>query len=314
MKSNNKNPADFITPITVNGLHGRVLQLPANKKSAKREILMVYGHHSSLERMFGILDNIADYGNVVMPDLPGFGGMDSFYKIKEKPTLDNLADYLTTFIKLKYKNKHITIGGMSFGFVVVARMLQKYPKMIKQVDLLISIVGFTSKEDFKFKKRTFVTFRYLSSFCSNSLPAAFAKYIVLRGPVISATYKLFADRNIKMKDANNEERKRRIKFEIKLWQSNDIRTYMDTTITMMTLDITDQKVDVPVLHITAGADQYFDATRVKKNLKKIFNDVTVYKTKLPSHAPTVIGDSENVKGLIPIEVRRKLAKAPKLKR
>ena len=101
MKSNVKNPSDFITPLIINGLHGRVLHIDATKKTAANlEILLIYGHHASLERMFGIVEDIAQYGNVTVPDLPGFGGMDSFYKIGEKPTLDNLADYLATFIKL----------------------------------------------------------------------------------------------------------------------------------------------------------------------------------------------------------------------
>jgi hypothetical protein len=80
MKSDKqKSSAGKIQPLVINGLHGRVLRLPANNnKYAGKDILMLYGLHSSIERMMGIVENVADYGNVTMPDLPGFGGMDRF--------------------------------------------------------------------------------------------------------------------------------------------------------------------------------------------------------------------------------------------
>lgn len=310
MKTDKKQPADFIRPLIINGLRGRVLTIPSSKKSADREILLVYGSHSSLERMFGISENMAKYGTVTMPDLPGFGGMDSFYKIGEKPSLDNLADYLATFIKLTYKKRRITVSGMSLGFVVVTRMLQKYPNLTKQVDMLVSIVGFTHKDEFRFKRKTYLFFRWGSSLCSNYVMSAIAKYLVLRGPVIRATYNFVADKHLKMKDADEAERKKRIDFEIHLWKCNDIRTYMDTTITMMTLDLTHTKVNLPVMYISVNTDQYFYRQKVKAHLKKIFSSVEIYKVKMSSHAPTVIGDAKSAKNLIPKEIRQKLAKRP----
>src|SRR5262245_38040269 len=128
--------SDHIRPLEMNGLKGRMLFMPA-PKNKKRNILLVYGHHSSIERMYGVAEDMNQYGEVIMPDLPGNGGMDSYYKIGIKPTLDTMADYLAAFIKLRYKNKRVTICGMSLGFVITTRMLQKYPDLTKKVDLLI---------------------------------------------------------------------------------------------------------------------------------------------------------------------------------
>src|SRR5205085_11669969 len=95
-----RNPVDYIVPLNINGLEGRVMHLPApkTKKAGQREILFVYGLHSSLERWWGLTQVLNRYGAVTMPDLPGFGGMDSFYTIGKKPTLDNMADYLAAFV------------------------------------------------------------------------------------------------------------------------------------------------------------------------------------------------------------------------
>lgn len=131
MSKRQKNIVDYIQPLNMNGLQGRVLQMPA-PKNKNREILFIYGHHSSLERWWGLVQNFNRYGAVTMPDLPGFGGMDSFYKIGEKPTIDNLADYLASFIKMRYKRRRFTIIGMSLGFVIATRMLQRYPDLAKK--------------------------------------------------------------------------------------------------------------------------------------------------------------------------------------
>lgn len=311
MKNKASQMSDYITPLTINGLHGRVLRIPYSKKNAKQEVLMIYGHHSSLERMYGIVDDVSQYGNITMPDLPGFGGMDSFYKIGEKPTLDNMADYLATFIKLNYKKQRISVAGMSFGFVILTKMLQKYPELSKQIDFVISIVGFSSKEDFKFKKSTYIFFRYLSSLCSTYLLSAFAKNVVLKGPIIRFAYKSVADKHVKMKDADETELNKRIDFEILLWKCNDIRTYMDTTVTMLTLDLTKEKINKEVLHISVSADQYFNNRQVKKHFKMIFNNIEIHKAIIPNHAPTVISTAETAKAFIPKSIRTKLAKAAK---
>src|SRR5579863_9493933 len=116
-KTSSKNLADYVVQLNINGLRGRMLRLPAKRRN--REILLIYGHHASLERFFGLAEMLNDYGAVTMPDLPGFGGMQSFYRLGITPSIDNLADYLATFIKLRYKRRRLTIIGLSFGFTVV---------------------------------------------------------------------------------------------------------------------------------------------------------------------------------------------------
>jgi pimeloyl-ACP methyl ester carboxylesterase len=247
MPKQNTKIDKYIVPMYINGLHGRMLRMPNTKK--KREILMVYGHHASLERMFGLAEVLNKYGSLTAPDLPGFGGMESFYKIGEKPTLDNMADYLATFIKLAYKRRRVTILAMSFGFLVTTRMLQKYPDLAKKVDLLVSFVGFVHHEDFKLRRRDRLLLRYTGTIFSNRLPAFIGKTFVLRAPLITMAYKLVEDKHSKLHDADAEEKKRRIAFEVYLWQCNDLRTHADTTITLFTTNLCTSQVGLPVHHI-----------------------------------------------------------------
>src|SRR4051812_15783977 len=103
------NPADYIVPLNMNGLRGRMLKMPSANPNRQKEILLLYGHHAMLERWWGFVQNLNLYGNVTMPDIPGFGGMDSFHKAGRRPNVDAFADYLASFVKLRYKRKRITI-------------------------------------------------------------------------------------------------------------------------------------------------------------------------------------------------------------
>lgn len=306
MAKNKLNPADYIRPLYINGLQGRVLSMPANRPR-KREILLLYGTHASIERMQGLVEELRKYGNVTLPDLPGMGGMDSFYKIGQQPDLDTMADYLAAFVKMRYSRRRVTILGVSLGFVIATRMLQKYPELAKKVDLVVSIVGFAHHDEFKFSKRNYVFMRTAAKIFSQPFPAWFVKTFVLRSPFIRGTYALVADNHSKFKDADKSERRKRVDFEIDLWKMNDVRTYMQTGHIMLTLDLCKQKVNLPVHHVAVDNDQYFDNYVVEQHLGVIYTEVQVTKAKLGAHMPTVVASAKEVAPFIPPKLRRLLA-------
>lgn len=309
-KIEQKDMTKYIEPLNMNKLRGRALHLPAQKRK-KRQILLVYGHHASIERMFGFAEELSRYGAVALPDLPGFGGMESFYKINEEPTIDNMADYLAAFIKMRYKNRRLTIVGMSYGFVVVTRMLQRYPEIAKKVDDLISMVGFVHHEAFKMRSYNKLLMRTGASICSQRLPALFARYVILSRPMIYGAYALLGDGNAKMKDTDEKERRRRIRFEVELWHANDVRTYAYVGREMLRIDLCNknQAVDLPVTHVEVENDRYFDNRIVEQHLGVIYKDVSVLKTKLQGHAPTVISTAKEAAPYIPRKLRTILKSA-----
>lgn len=308
-KKKQKNIADYIEPLYMNGLQGRMLRLPP-PTGKKREILIVYGHHASIERMFGMAEFFNRYGGITLPDMPGFGGMEPFYKIGQKPTLDNLADYMAAFMKLRYKRRRVTILATSFGFLVVTRMLQRYPELAKRVDILISFVGFARKDDFRISRKSYWMLRALTSIASNRLPAWVLRHVIFRPALIRLVYKRQADTNAKLKDADAAEKEARIEFEIYLWQCNDPRTQADTGITMLTIDLCNAQVELPLYHVGVDEDRYFDNNVVEQHLNVIYKEVHMMKTPLQAHAPTVIADAASIAPYIPVKLRRLLARAP----
>lgn len=306
MSKTTQDPADYIVPLNMNGLQGRMLHLPA-PQGRKREILFVYGHHSSLERWWGLAQVLNRYGAVTMPDLPGFGGMESFYKIGQKPTIDNMADYLAAFVKMRYKRRRVTIVGMSFGFVVVTRMLQRFPDLAKKVDILVSIAGFAHKDDFIFSKTRYYSYLTGSRFFAHRLTAAFFRGVCLHPVVLRTIYGKTHNAKRKFADLTPEQKNQMMDVEVGLWRSNDVRTYMYTTTQFLTLDNCKAHVALPVWHVGMTEDHFFNNILVEQHMRVIFTDFNGMAVDLAKHAPTVIADAKDALPFIPQKLRRLLS-------
>jgi len=295
-----------IQQININGLKGRMLRIPSLKNKNK-DILMIYGHHASLERIYGLADELSQYGNVTAPDLPGFGGMDSFHKIGMKPNIDNLADYLATFIKLRFSRKKITIVGMSLGFVIATRMLQKYPELTKKVEIIVSMVGFTRKDDGKVSKKMTRSYWALATIFSRRVPAWFFYNLVLHPSIVRAMYAKTPNAKAKFRHLSKDDFKRAIEFEVILWRVNDVRTYMIMLLEMLSLDNCTKQIKLPVYHISVDGDQYFDNSVVEQHMRVIFTDFTEFKAVLPNHAPSIVASKEEAAPFVPKGLRKLLA-------
>lgn len=309
LKQPPKQPSDCIVPLNINGLDGRMLHLPAPKGKERVDILFVYGHHSSLERWWGLMQALNHYGAVTMPDLPGFGGMDSFYTIGKKPTIDNMADYLAAFMKLRYKRKQVVIAGMSFGFVVATRMLQRYPELRKQVRVMVSVVGFAHHDDFTFPRWRYNFYLTTARVFRHNPFAWLFRHIALAPWVLRAAYARTSNAKHKFAQANDKaEFDHLMDVEIGLWHDNDVRTYMYTTTEFLRLDNCQVRVDVPLWHISARADHYFDHRIVEQHLQVIFSDFHSVEAGLQNHAPSVIADEAMAAALLPSKLRRMLSR------
>lgn len=302
--------ADYIQPLDMNGLTGRMLRAPAARKTAKREILLLYGHHALLERWWGLVENLQDFGTVTMPDLPGFGGMDSFAKIHVRPTIDNYADYLAAFIKLTYKRRRYTIVGISFGFVVATRMLQKYPEMAKRVDVVVSLVGFMHHDDFWFTPRKRQVLVKATRVIAAHPLAWLIRYTALNKFVIRNIYARLGAGKRRFLEMDPMEFDTLMDFEVKLWQSNDVRTHWLTTSEFLNIDNCTQKIDLPVWHVSSSGDHYFNNEFVEQHMRVVFNDYSRGVMKSHAHTPSVLGNKKEMSIMLPAALRKVLRRKP----
>lgn len=309
MSTPKQNVADFIVPLNMNGLQGRMLRAPAKlaHKGRNREILLIYGHHALLERWWGLVENLQDYGTVTMADLPGFGGMESFRKIKQQPTIDNYADYLAAFIRLRYKRRRITIVGISFGFVVATRMLQKYPDLAKKVDLMVSMVGFMHKDDFHFKPRTRTAFSAFSRLFGTRPLALFIRYACLNPFILKTIYARLPAAKRRFVEMDPAEYDLMLDFEVRLWQANDVATHWRTTSEFLKLDNCRQQIPLPVWHVASKYDHYFNNQIVEQHMQVVFSDYNQILINTKAHTPSVLADKKGLSVMVPTALRKALA-------
>lgn len=247
------------------------------------------------------MELINQHHAVTMPDLPGFGGMESLYKIGKPATLDNLADYLADFMRGRYKTgQKVTLVGMSLGFAVATRMLQRHPDITQHIDKLVSLFGFASASDFDVPEKRRRLFFYASK--TFSLPVLHKLYrtLFLNSFVLRKTYHKTPNAREKFKNATPEEILQNMAFEIKLWQDDDTRTYMKTGHEILTLNNTKIKIDLPVYHIAVQNDRFLNNDRVEQHFRRIFTDYhLVANLKNANHAPTRIATKEQAEAFMP---------------
>src|SRR5207253_3875187 len=124
-----------------------------------------------------------------------------------------------------------TIVGISFGFVVATRMLQRYPDLAKKVDFVVSAAGFAHHDDFKFTKRRMFFYRAVSRILSWRVPAWVWRHTALSPWVLRKAYARTHNAKHKFAEASAlpEKFEAMMNIEIDLWHMNDVRTHLRTT-------------------------------------------------------------------------------------
>lgn len=300
------NPADYIVPLNINKLDGRMMNVPG-PRGVKREILLVYGHHAVLERWWGLVENLQAYGTVTMPDLPGFGGMDSFAKLGKKPTIDAYADYLAAFIKLRYSHKRITIYAISFGFVVTTRMLQRYPELTEKVDLLVSSIGFMHKDDFVYSARRRRFYRSIARFFATRPVSWLIRYCFLNKFIIKSLYARLPNGRRRMLEVTPEVFDLMMDFDVQVWQANDVRTHWLTTTEFLGLDNCRKRINLPIVHVVSREDQYFKNEIIKQHMLVVFKRYRRFVAISKAHTPPMLADKKTSGVMVPPGLRKLLS-------
>ena len=143
-----------------------------------------------------------------------------------------MADYLASFIKLKYKRKRLSIVGVGFGFVLVTRMLQRNPDLTGKVNLLICLNGYAHKDDFIVKPLDRKIMQLYSTLFSNRLMAGILKISLYSTPALSVRYPL---KNFKS-GKNGPSKEFICQFTIDLIKNSDLRTRMFLKRELLKLD------------------------------------------------------------------------------
>jgi pimeloyl-ACP methyl ester carboxylesterase len=309
-------PIHKIRSFRLNGLSGRMMEtLSTEKEPSSHKILFLYGSQALLERYKSITENLSEYGTVITPDLPGLGGMDSFYKIGMKPTLDNYADYVAAVIAYKFKNhEKFTIVGFSFGSQIATNLLQRYPDIASRIALPVSLFGLVDSKSIKFAKHTRVLLKPMFSLLSTKTVSSLASLVVY-SPVFNFLIRRIRDKQLReFSDIKAEPKmiKPIVDMELKMWRVNDIRTTGFTWNIFAKYKAPETKVNLKLIHIFAPADKYVDQVALSRKFEEIYTKgVESHEAQVYKHSPHVTATKSEVYDIFHTEVRRLLAKQSK---
>lgn len=308
------HPKSSIKPLEISGLKGRLLEFAAERKADNhRLIILVYGQHASLERVYGIAQYSSQFGRVLVPDLPGFGGMPPFRSVGKSPSLKNYADYLKTFIDQNVgSNQPIQIVGMSFGFWVITKMLQLNPQMSGRCRLVASIVGFVDGRSMKLGFWQRLLYLKITWWVKRPFFACLFSWFFLPSWLLSLVYKYTPAYKHKLAGSTPEQKQLLIDFELGLWRANDTATWASTARQMIVGNLKGQsRIKTRLLHIATENDQYIDPDKNRADLAGVYREVEVVTVPSPAHAPPVIADAQQVSEMLPREFGQRLRQSLK---
>lgn len=308
MKKTYYSSGTYYKPYIYKGLKGRYLHMPAVNKEAKRTFVLLYGQHATLERIEPIIGALTEFGDVYAVDNPGFGGMESAYKIGEYPSLKFYAGHLKYFLDTVVpEDRSVTLLGVSFGFQIITETLKEYPKLLPRIEQAISFVGFVSHADFHLP----LSYKLpLIDFIGNISKSWFGSKVVelfLHDWIITSIYRLSKPIQAKVKTMKSSEVKKYASEQAWLWRVNDIRTHSVTAIDFIKRnDLTGYRINVSALHVGVPKDHLLDNGLVVKELAEIYKPFENYNLHLANHAPLDLDSREKVLDLLPEELRSKL--------
>ena len=298
---------NYLLTLNMNGLRGRMLRLPCSGNN-RREILFVYGNHSSIESVYGLVQLLAVYGSVTVPDLPGMGGMESFYKLNERPTLDVMAGYLASFVKLRYRQRRMTVIGQGYGFLVVTRMLQKFPEIASRTDVLISLDGFAHHDDLRKNRINRIPYLIISMLFRQPILMRLGRNILLNPSLLKRFYAKKYATSHEFDHLSLVQKRAAVAMEVGLWRVNDVKTYLSNISTMWTVNNCRVRVDLPVWQLFTKGQAVIDPHTVEQRLRVIYSHY--HKIEISAEPLLISGiiKPQSTAAIIPRKLRRLLQK------
>jgi|GEM_PF-4148783 len=234
----------------MNTLRGRMLRVESSKR---KEILLVYDPAMDLEQILPLATRLSKLGAVTCMDLPGSGGMDSFYTIKSRPGLRQYSEYIASCIKLRYKGKKISMVAIGSGGTLTVRMLQQHTTIASKVSGLVIIDTILDSSDVSLK---------------SSIVRKVFLHILLFRPM-SFICGLFS----------------------KLSSKQDFRTRLRLELEIASVKVLDTRLLIRT-HAVLVSNKAFDLKVWKEHLKIVFKNVSssVVRKKMSVISPSIIDE------------------------
>jgi pimeloyl-ACP methyl ester carboxylesterase len=273
---------------------------PSTNSSHTRVFIIVYGQHASLERLEPLIAIFRTYGDVYAVDNPGFGGMEPAYKVGKYPDLTFQARHLQSFISQHIPDdRHLTIIGISYGFQIVAQLLNDYPNLQGRTEEVINMVGCLSYRELDMPLSYKIPLIYLLAFPGRTWLGSRVFKLIARRKVIIAVYLLTKPIQVKLRGVSRQQAITYADEQARLWVDNDPRTHGAAAWDFVTKnDVSHLRLHVNAIHLSVPGDHIIDSERVKRSMEQVFDRVHSFDIALDNHAPLDLS-ADDIEAIIP---------------
>ena len=302
-KKYSDSPSDHIEPFFINGLEGRVLKAKSKtKKSA--QILLVGDLLDSIEQNWPLINDLRRYGNVSCYDLPGIGGMTDFGKIDHDISVNSYADYLASLIKLRYKKHKVILVGKGFGFVIITRMLMRYPLLAKKIITVVCINGEIHHDDLLLSIGDKKSLRMIFLIMSWQ-PFSFICRNLLKNKKLFSY--LYNNSNLQLRNlVFRSQYALNHKALMDLLENNNFTTHFRLLHELLTLDNCISRIDVPLKRAYLKSDLINIDTQ-KQHMQVTYKNYRQYEIKQPKNPIVDVGEQSDL--VLPSGLKRVLSNA-----
>lgn len=251
----------------------------------------------SIEMMTPLANVLSEYGDVTVPDLPGFGGMTNFYSIGKTPNLDTYADYLSAFIKLRYKKNRLTLFGVGFGYSLLVHTLQKHPDLCSKVDIVGGINGLLHHEDIRQTNlsRNFNLVR--RSFQGLPLLRSIAKATTFQPQAIKTQLQ------INKIDLDDDF----LQSVVNSWQSVHVKTLRQLQKAELRLDLCQQNLKTKSYNLELPSIyRDIDTGKAEAHAEIVFSSANYTKSRIEKDLLCVLGDQKLLNAQLPKKLIQEL--------
>jgi pimeloyl-ACP methyl ester carboxylesterase len=288
-----RSVAEHTISVNLAGLDNQILYIPGSAQK-NHNILFVYGHFGTIANYFSLANDLSKYGNITVAELPGFNNHQSLYKIHDKPTIDELAEYLATIVNYRFRKSKLTIVGVGFGIVIVTRMLQRHASLARKVNIVISIDGMAHHDDLiSLSRHQLRGYAMLLRILSWRPAAQLLKNTNLPDVLLEKIY------GIRPK----KSKKNNVKQRLMDWRVHDFRTYMRTMYELLRLDNCQKSINVKFAQVWSGTLNCLDREVTDQHLQVIFDDF-----QLITSLQKISKRADSVKQMYAIELPKPLRK------
>ncbi|MBU1110873.1 alpha/beta hydrolase [Patescibacteria group bacterium] len=245
-----------------------------NPSRCPRKFLFIHGHRSDALRFKTFIRGLAEFGEVIVPDLPGCGQSPRYPR--RWHSMENYARTLADFIE-RLNCKDIVLVGGSMGGIIA---LHLYPKIAQRISKIVLISTPVDYRLFNSQVTKFRRYRPLAKLLVKTrIFPIWGDKLIARDKIAKA----ILTRKFEPEDKVSEI----INYEIQQWRAMSLSVWLQTIYDILNVEIAcnPPQITAPAFLVENRNENYYNSQKNLELLKQFAPNHEIALTSFKKHVP-----------------------------